>query len=61
MAIVDTPKEELAKSAGLHINLWSAIVMLVVAALFLLWVRLRPQIAADADDADADDRPPAHH
>jgi hypothetical protein len=35
---------QLAKAGGIDINLWSGIVMLVVAALFLLWARLRPLI-----------------
>jgi prolipoprotein diacylglyceryltransferase len=33
---------QLVKEAGININLWVGIVMLVVAALFLLWARLRP-------------------
>ncbi|GAA1294740.1 hypothetical protein GCM10009609_75170 [Pseudonocardia aurantiaca] len=32
---------QLAKAAGIDINLWTGIVMLVVAALFVLWARLR--------------------
>jgi hypothetical protein len=35
---------EIAKAGGLYINLWSGIGMLVVAALFVLWVRLRPLV-----------------
>ncbi|MGI5128919.1 hypothetical protein ACQEVB_19095 [Pseudonocardia sp. CA-107938] len=42
IAITDTPQAELDKSGGLHMNLWSGIVMLVVAAAFFLWMRLRP-------------------
>ena len=42
IAITDTPQEELDKSGGLHMNLWSGIVMLVVAAGFFAWMRLRP-------------------
>lgn len=42
VAIVDTPQEELDKSAGIHMNLWTSIVMLVVAAGFFTWMRLRP-------------------
>ncbi|MDN5859681.1 MAG: hypothetical protein L0H84_13765 [Pseudonocardia sp.] len=42
IAIVDTPQEELDKSAGIHMNLWTGIAMLVVAALFFAWMRLRP-------------------
>ena len=42
IAIVDTPQSELDKSAGLHMNLWTGIVMLVTAAGFFAWMRLRP-------------------
>jgi hypothetical protein len=44
IAITDTPQEQLAKSGGLHMNLWSGIVMLVVAAGFFAWLRLRPPV-----------------
>jgi len=33
---------ELAKAQGVRINLWLGLAMLVFAALFLLWARLRP-------------------
>lgn len=33
---------QLEKSAGIDINLWSGVAMFVVAAGFLVWVRLRP-------------------
>lgn len=35
---------QLAKAGGIDINLWSGISMIVVAALFLLWVWLRPLV-----------------
>ncbi|WP_344924351.1 hypothetical protein, partial [Saccharopolyspora gregorii] len=34
--------EDVAKAAGMNINLWSGVGMLVFAVLFALWVRLRP-------------------
>ncbi|GAB3929268.1 hypothetical protein GCM10029976_028590 [Kribbella albertanoniae] len=33
---------EIDKAAGININLWGGIAMLVFAALFVLWARLRP-------------------
>jgi hypothetical protein len=33
---------EIDKAAGININLWGGIGMLVFAALFVLWTRLRP-------------------
>jgi hypothetical protein len=35
---------QLAKAAGMDINLWSGLAMIVVAALFVVWVRLRPLV-----------------
>ncbi|MEV4731528.1 hypothetical protein [Saccharopolyspora sp. NPDC049426] len=33
---------ELDKAQGININLWTGVSMLVVGALFILWLRLRP-------------------
>jgi hypothetical protein len=38
---------QLDKAAGIDINLWSGIVMFVVAVVFLLWVWLRPLVPSD--------------
>jgi drug/metabolite transporter (DMT)-like permease len=35
---------ELAKAGGININLWSGIGMILAAAFFLVWVRLRPLV-----------------
>ncbi|MFF0345510.1 hypothetical protein [Kribbella sp. NPDC004875] len=40
---------EIDKAAGININLWGGIGMLVFAALFVAWTRLRP-IAVPAED-----------
>ena len=45
--------EETAKSAGMNINLYSGVGMLVFAALFALWVRWRP-IVVDATESVPD-------
>jgi drug/metabolite transporter (DMT)-like permease len=34
--------EQLARAAGTEINLWTGVALLVVAAVFLIWARLRP-------------------
>jgi hypothetical membrane protein len=34
--------EELAKAAGIRINLWVGLGMLIVGLVFLAWARLRP-------------------
>lgn len=36
--------EQLAKSGGVDLNLWTGVGMLVVAGIFVTWQRLRPTI-----------------
>jgi hypothetical protein len=55
----ETPAD-IAKAGGINLNLWSGIVMIVVAAFFYLWARLRPLVPPTTDDVDTD-RPPMHH
>lgn len=55
---VITPAE-LAKAAGININLWLGIGMLVLGAVFLLWAKLAPTEANDPD-SDAPARPSGH-
>jgi hypothetical protein len=42
MGAAFTPDAQLAKAAGININLWAGIGMLAAAALFVLWAVLRP-------------------
>jgi hypothetical protein len=44
---------EIDKAAGININLWGGIGMLVFAALFVTWTRLRP-IAVPVEDEQAE-------
>jgi amino acid transporter len=48
------------KAAGININLWAGLVMLVIALAFGTWARLRPIVVPDHVETDEDDRPPAH-
>jgi hypothetical protein len=41
LGIIADPKE-VDKAAGININLWGGIAMLVFAAVFVLWAWLRP-------------------
>lgn len=43
---------EVDKAAGININLWGGIGMLVFAALFVLWARLRPIAVPVEEPAD---------
>jgi prolipoprotein diacylglyceryltransferase len=54
-----TSPADIAKSAGIHINLWLGIGMLLLGVVFLLWARFLPVTHDDA--APASDRPPVHH
>jgi drug/metabolite transporter (DMT)-like permease len=44
MGIGFTSDEEIAKAAGVNINLWAGLGMLVVAALFVTWALVRPLV-----------------
>ena len=46
--------ENLAKTGGTNLNLDTGIAMLVIGALFVLWVRLRPLKFPSAGDDGAD-------
>jgi hypothetical protein len=52
--------EELSKADGVRINLWAGLGMLLLAAFFLVWARLRPVIVpAETEHADTPDGRPA--
>ncbi|RMI35222.1 hypothetical protein [Nocardia stercoris] len=43
---------DLAPAGGWNMNLWAGIGMLVVAAVLLLWMRLRPVRPADTESGE---------
>jgi hypothetical protein len=49
-----TSDTDLAKSDGVNINLWTGIGLLVAAAVFVVWARLRPVIVP-TKESSADD------
>jgi hypothetical protein len=49
-----TTDAEIERSAGLNINLWAGIGMLVVAALFVLWTWWRPLRVPEEGEEPAD-------
>ena len=53
-----TSPEEIAKSAGIHINLVLGIGMLVLGLVFLLWAKLAPVVHDPSEPVS--DRPPMH-
>jgi ABC-type Mn2+/Zn2+ transport system permease subunit len=42
LGLAFTPDSDIAKSAGININLWSGLAMLLLALLFTTWAKLRP-------------------
>jgi hypothetical protein len=54
-----TSPAELAKAAGININLWLGLGMLVLGLLFLLWARLGPLKHPDPSKIDTT-RPAMH-
>jgi hypothetical protein len=53
MGLFGTTDSQLAKSDDLNINLWAGLGMVVVAAFFFVWARLRPVIVPADPDAPA--------
>jgi uncharacterized sodium:solute symporter family permease YidK len=62
MGFVDTSDDEIAAAGGINLNLWAGVGMLVVAALFGLWVWLRPLKLPTAEEIAESPAsgPPAH-
>ena len=50
MGLFATSEEELAKADGTNLNLWTGLALLVTAAVFLVWVRLRPLVVPATAD-----------
>ncbi|MDQ1681839.1 MAG: hypothetical protein QOH99_380 [Frankiaceae bacterium] len=55
MGIADG-SDAVQKAAGIRINLWTGLAMLVVGLLFLLWMRIRP-LRIERPASDKADRP----
>jgi hypothetical protein len=50
--LVGTSEEELARAGGVNVNLWAGLGMVVFAACFLAWARLRPVVVPDHPEDD---------
>jgi len=55
--LVGTSKAEIEQSAGVNVNLWTGIGLVLVSAFFIVWARLRPVIVPADVGTDDDDRP----
>lgn len=45
-------EEALAKADGLRVNLWTGLALLVTAAIFFTWARVRPILVAEPDRSE---------
>jgi hypothetical protein len=52
VGIASTSPEDIAKAAGININLWLGLGMLLVAVVFGAWARLRPVVVTTGEPAD---------
>lgn len=59
-AFLSTSDADLAKADGINVNLWTGIGLLVAAALFILWARLRPVVVPPVTELPDSDRPAGH-
>ncbi|HET9138053.1 hypothetical protein [Actinophytocola sp.] len=55
MGLWFTSDADLEKSAGININLWAGLGMLVASAAFLVWTWLRPLAGPDESATDDDE------
>jgi hypothetical protein len=62
VGLVGTSDEEIARAGGINLNLWSGAGMLIVAALFTIWLVLRPLKLPTPEELDRAPDPgrPAH-
>lgn len=52
--IVDKSHAAMVKTGGVNANLWSGIVMAVIAGGFVLWSRLRPIVVEEKPETPAE-------
>ena len=52
MGAAFTTQADLDKAAGVNINLWAGIGMLVVAALFIIWAKVRPLVVPASTETE---------
>jgi hypothetical protein len=52
LGVIADPKE-VDKAAGININLWGGIAMLVFAGVFIAWARFRPIVVPVTEEPEA--------
>lgn len=56
LGIFDASEAELERADGFNVNLWAGLGMVVVAAGFLVWARLKPVVVPPTDQPAGDDQ-----
>lgn len=56
LGIFDASEAELDRADGFNVNLWAGLGMVVVAAGFLAWARLRPVVVPPTDELTGTDQ-----
>jgi drug/metabolite transporter (DMT)-like permease len=54
--VVGTSTAEVHKAAGINANLWAGVALLLAAAFFGVWARLRPTVV-ETQEVESDDAP----
>ena len=52
VGIIGETPEQIAKSGGLALNLWTGLVMLVVGIIFYIWAFTKPPLPPEQDHVD---------
>ncbi len=55
VALTDTTQKELDKAGGIHLNLWTGIIMIAAAAFFFVWVKRKPPLTGHVEDHVSED------
>jgi uncharacterized membrane protein YidH (DUF202 family) len=58
LGLVDYSEADRAKTGDVNANLWAGIAMIVVALVFVLWLKLRPIVLEQGHAVDDDDAGP---
>jgi len=61
MGFTSTSDEDIERAGGINLNLWAGVGMLVVAALFGVWVWLRPLKLPTPEEIEASPAGPPGH
>jgi hypothetical protein len=48
--VLGTSQDDLDRAGGANVNLWTGAGLVVVAAFFIVWARLRPVVVPDQHD-----------